>query len=599
MNKKVLKAFSTFMFLGFLVGCSNSTSSTSSESKNSSTSTKNSVISSSSTSTIVKREFKDMLEDISSGNITYHSDYFIYYYTNENSDEIIELQRFDVYAKIEEDVYDLVAYEYDTENIASYAHLEKDEDGYVVHNDININNALVTTRVKDGEGNEFLWEESVYFNMIQYLDANDFEKVNDEKYVYRNDLKELPLNIIHTAIPTSYFDIESFFVTVKDDKIQEFIFQEIESDEVYEDCMYGRTLTITFEDIDCTEIERVKPYEEKEENEALGKALESIRTKTNYTINSIGLLEDGTTKPLKETYITEKDIYQVQYSVEGEYQTGIHTYNDELYFFESIDKYLVGTKADENTTIKQFIPKFYFSQHVFKYLGEEDGYKVYSPYSSMSAVLNYIDVLSEYEADYYSPAGKIKFYVLDNELSHIEFPVFLYDTADYRAVTNRVSYLNINETEISSATWDSFVLELPGNEASMWSDPSFDFMFEFDINYVEYMNLGYIFEKCLGSANEVPYFLTSNSNFSVSGNFSNSDGAVYITLTSLKGVDHEVLDVFNQKYEELGAKHTTFKDELMSVSSYKTDKYVVEAIIIEIENYMEISFTLPIGDLLK
>ena len=81
MNKKVLKAFSTFMFLGFLVGCSNSTSSTSSESKNSSTSTKNSVISSSSTSTIVKREFKDMLEDISSGNITYHSDYFIYYYT--------------------------------------------------------------------------------------------------------------------------------------------------------------------------------------------------------------------------------------------------------------------------------------------------------------------------------------------------------------------------------------------------------------------------------------------------------------------------------------------------------------------------------------
>ena len=43
---------------------------------------------------------------------------------------------------------------------------------------------------------------------------------------------------------------------------------------------------IYFEDIDCTEIERVKPYEEKEENEALGKALESIRTKTNYIFKS-------------------------------------------------------------------------------------------------------------------------------------------------------------------------------------------------------------------------------------------------------------------------------------------------------------------------
>ena len=44
----------------------------------------------------IQKDFATMLNDISSNNITYHSDYLIYYYENTNPNQLITLQRFEI-----------------------------------------------------------------------------------------------------------------------------------------------------------------------------------------------------------------------------------------------------------------------------------------------------------------------------------------------------------------------------------------------------------------------------------------------------------------------------------------------------------------------
>ena len=75
------------------------------------------------------------------------------------------------------------------------------------------------------------------------------------------------------------------------------------------------------------------------------------------------------------------------------YCTGIHTYEDSLYSFETTQNYLLGKKLSPSTKISSYLPKFEFSEDVFELVNETVEYKVYSPYSNMSAVIDYIDVL--------------------------------------------------------------------------------------------------------------------------------------------------------------------------------------------------------------
>ncbi len=167
-----------------------------------------------------------MLEKVSNSNITYRSDYNIYYYYINTPDKVESIQRFDVVAKITEQMYDMKAFLYGEDSIASYAHLERDAEGYVTYSDININNELMTERTIDGQGKPFLWEDSVYYNLIKYLKVNDFEKVDNETYKFVGDLEDLPLSIIHTAVPLSSFDIESFTLKIKDNAVESLFFKE-------------------------------------------------------------------------------------------------------------------------------------------------------------------------------------------------------------------------------------------------------------------------------------------------------------------------------------------------------------------------------------
>lgn len=613
MNKIILKTFSTLSLL-ILCGCeltfgnvnstvtnskTSTTSSsmvstiTSTSSKVSSSSSSSSKVDSSTSSSAQPKSLDELLKELSNPNITYHSDLFIYYYELDDGQKQ-QLQHFDVVAKITEDLYDVVARHVDSNLVEAYQHLEKDGDGYVTTSDINIQNELVVTRAVDGEGDTFLWEDSVYYNLIRELDSEDFTQTKRNRYRYTGNLNETPLNILHTAIPTSYYDMDYFEIVIENNKIDSFIMQEKESDEVYKGCMYGRTLTIKFEDIGTTSIEKIKPYESKQENEPLGNALENIKKENNYTIESIGILDSGDTINFQETYITENDIVQTQHLTNGDYLTGCHTYNNELYIFETIKGYLLGTKANKNTNISSFLPTYNFSKDVFEYLGEEDGYKVYRPFQSMKAVLDYVDVLSYYGDAYYSPAGEINFFVKDNQLAKIEFPVYVYSQADPLIALNRLTYSNIGTTSISNDVWDNFVLQLPKTETS-WDAHEFNFYYS-NSEYSK-LSIGDVLYKCLGDSTLLPYFLSEDVAFNVSGNYSSSDKCVYLMLEPLNDFSTTEREYAKDILTKASFSYRKEDDGFMLIETYRKDKMKIE--IISIEDIVEIYIVLPVGNILE
>lgn len=566
MKKSILSYLSTFLLLAFVSGCNSK-----------------------------EVSFDKMLENISNSNITYRSDYSIYYYYIDGSKNIETIQRYDVVAKITEKLYDMKAYLYEDAAIASYAHLERDNEGYVSYSDISINNELVSERAIDEDGNPFLWEESVYYNLIKYLKTEDFEKIDNETYKYIGNLNDIPLSIIHTAVPLSYFDTESFTLKIKDNAIESLFFQEKESDEVYEDCMYGRTISIKFENIGTTEIKRIEPYNEVEDNNALGLALNDIKSKDNYTITSKGILEDKSEILFQETFITKNDILQIQNTNPGVYKTGCHTYNDELYIFESSDEYLLGEKAASSLKVASFIPTFNFSKDIFEFVEEnKEGYRVYKPYSTMSAVLDYVDVLNQYSEAYYSPAGDIYFFVKDNKLSKIEFPVYIYLSGDSKLATNRLIFSDFGSTTIESSVWDSFVLEKPSINVSSWDDKKYEIKIEGTKEGK--ISLGKVFEKCLGSSNGVPYFIPESSEFEVSGEYSREDKVVYISLFSEDNVNSNTINFIRKILLENDFEETESElDEGYEEHTFSKDN--IEIGVMMIDGVLDIEITLPVGNL--
>ena len=113
------------------------------------------------------------------------------------------------------------------------------------------------------------------------------------------------------------------------------------------------------------------------------------------------------------------------------------------------------------------------------------------------------------------------------------------------------------------------------------------------------MNLGSLFEKCLGDANKVPYFLPSSSNVEVSGNYSSSDKVVHVTLESLKGVDAEILRQSEKILTEAGFSKKEETEDIFTIYTYKLDNIRIEFMVIAMDNFMEIVITLPVGDLFK
>lgn len=148
-NKKIIRCL---LPIFLLVGCQNiNTSSSSSESSLSHTLT------------------QSMFEEVSENNITFKSDYLIYYYEKANAEEIKTVERYDVTAKITENSYSVRAYGYGTNQLLSSVDLTKNDQSYVVSRDINIKNELVEVLSTTSDGKAYLWDNSVYFNFLGVL----------------------------------------------------------------------------------------------------------------------------------------------------------------------------------------------------------------------------------------------------------------------------------------------------------------------------------------------------------------------------------------------------------------------------------------------
>ena len=570
MKNTTLKGLAIFMLSCSLFACDNFISSSS----NTSSSTK-------------VKTFDDMLKEISSHNITFKSDYHIYYYENGKKETTMEdLTHYEVITKMNPSAYEMVAYFSGTTTIASSNYLVEDSNGKVAEKFLNLNNEIQIVEALDADETTIDWDDSVYINQISRLKTSDFNVDENKQYVFKNDLNDIPLTLVHTAIPVSAFDLESFKVIVKDDKIDSFIFQEKEDEEIYASSghTYGRYLTVTFENIGATEITDIKPIEVSKNNEPLKNALNEMKNASNYTV-TVDLLTAAQTINVSQTKVTETDILQV---FDAEEMYGVHTYNEELYSFSVTNEKLLGVNIpdQEIATLK---PSFDFSENVFTYVSANNGYEIFKVNTSMEEVINYIDFETNYASDVYDQTNDILFYVKDNHLSHIEIPSTTYVDGNFYPITIKVSYSDLNSTIIEETVWDNFVTELTG--ATSWTE------IELSLSFPDETTMDFTFdmilELTLGNSEAIPFFLPNNLIFDVSGEVLDTEDKVQILFeTETNSLEDNLADI-NMALTEAGFEYSNPDEE--------SELYTKENISIYVTGFDEmliIEFNLPIGELI-
>lgn len=573
----------------FLISCNNVSESSnfsqdsSSEFISSSINESNSVESS---SIDLNPKLRIALEEVSVNNITFRTNYEIYYYEIGKSEEKNNLQHFDVYSKITDDAYNLNAYIYDSEYIASSIDLLKSEDGYASYTYLDRHNVVQREYSLDAQGNKYLWDNSVYFNFFAYLSSNDFEAIDENTYRYSADLTDIPLYFVHSIVPVSAFDLESMILHLEDNHITSITFQEKESDDVYIGYMYGRILNTTFDNIGTTSINQVAPYAIDENNDDLGEALNDIRSRKNYTITSIasdteGVKEDFT---MKQTQISDKDVLITTFYDGLNSYSGLHT-NDSLYTFDSIGNKLYGKLT--NQPITNYLPTFDFSKDVFRYIStDENGIKTYEAYPDMNEVIDFIDVNEYYSGMFFSSAGGIRFLIKDKKLIEINFPMYVNSESESLLISNHLIFDKFNETSIPNNTWDNFITSV---NITSWEDETLLFNF-YNHNVIEVVNPKQVFDKALVNENnkEIVMFLPNDIPFVVSGNVSNETDEVYLTLSSYEAIPANKLRDSKLLLSNAGFKYRAANDAYINGN--------IEICFIEdSEGYVSIEMVLPLG----
>lgn len=550
----------------------------------------------------IKINLDDALLSLSSNNITYHTDYDIYYYEigKENSKQSI--LRYDVIAKFDVDKYQLIAYNYGTQDIASYSNLTKDEEGYVIAQEIGIRNNIITSRVVDGNDNEFQWSDSVYINSLGNFTSADFSLKNHGKsYVYNGNVTDDKImNIVHGAIPTSYFDASSFELFVDKGKISKLVIKEVESDEVYENCMYGRSLSITFSDIGTTTVDEVSKYPESADNDDLGTAITEMRGLKNYTIN-IDSITNGQVQQIAKKLITEKDVVMASYNNGKTSYSGFHTHENELYTFQNVDNYLYGTKY-KSDSFRLMMPTYIFSEDIFRYDGiNEEGYKCYSLDPSMSDALNYVDFASGYSETYYPSESRITFFVKDARLHYITFPTCSFIDGKVVVSTYKITYDSFNSTVIEENFFDSFSLEIPSSDLNWNSNLlKVDFSFSDEDNDYKLLLIDDIFKATIGENYNIPYFLPTQYVYeNITGNYSSEDNCVNFSLSTSNVITDDEYSAIENALEDSGFEGSGLMiDVTMSIAMFSRDDIEI-AIIFDTEgNLTMFDFTLPVGNIL-
>lgn len=540
---------------------------------------------------------QEMLDLLNTSNITYNTDYQIYYYEINNKDSLEYVQRFDVVSKFVEGLYSIEAY-IDNENVKVVSdHYEKDDKGFVVYSSVNIKNELEVNRAKDGDGSLIAWNDSVYINQLGKLKVDDFVCSSEGVYTYK--LSELGSNLVesifHAAVPTSFCDLESFSLKVENNEIVSFTFQEIESSEVYENCMYGRKSVMSVSNVGSTELIKNSNYAESEDNIELSNALNKMRSLTNYSI-SVSNIVDNQTQLLSRSFITENDIVREEFNNGKTYMSGVHTYNNKVYTFEPYaDTYLLGTES--NISISSLFPKFDFSPYVFKYNGEDsNGYKKYSAYNLMNAVLESVELV-DVTSNYYNVEGTIDFFVKDGTLSRIEYPTYIFKDSKPIIVTQVISYSDLNKTEIGNNLWDNFITDFSElGDLVGWDDPRLIIDFTLIDGSNQKMTPNEIFKKALGEDNQIPFFINPSSLYEIDGSASNEDKVVSVEMVSIGG-QKESIDNYGQTLISNGfnlSQEESIPEENLYSSSYTKDSITIHLMFMEDSIFILIE--LPLGD---
>lgn len=542
------------------------------------------------------------LLELSSSNITYHTDYDIYYYEIGNASSQESILHYDVIVKFDTDRYQLIAYNYGTKDIASYSNLTKDDEGYVVSQEIGIGNVVVESRVVDGNNNKFKWSDSVYINSLGNFTSADFSLSDDgQSYLYNGNVTDDKImNVVHGAIPTSYFDTGSVELFAEEGKISKIVIKEVESDEVYENCMYGRSLSLTFSDIGTTKVDVVTKYPESEDNDDLGIAITEMSGLNNYTINIDIIINDQVQKVSKKL-ITEKDVVIASYDNEEISYSGFHTYEDELYTFQNIDNILYGTKYMSNS-FRLLKPSYFFSKDIFKYDGvNEEGYKCYSLDPSMSEVLNYVDFASGYSETYYPSDTRITFFVKDAHLHYITFPTYSFIDGEVVVATFKITYDNFNTTVIEDNFFDNFILNIPSTDLN-WSSNLLkaDFSFSDDDNDHKMLLIEDIFKASIGENYNIPYFLPTQYIYEdITGNYSSKDNCVYLSLATSNVITNNEYSAIEKALEEAGFEGDgLMQDGTMSMNMFYRDDIEISVLFDTKDKVTIIDFTLPVGNIL-
>lgn len=523
-------------------------------------------------------KLENVLKELSNSKITLRSDYEIYSYAKENKDNTYQiLQRFDVVAKFVPDLYEMKAYVYGDDLIASFAHYEKDEEGFIRSGVINENNFVKYSYALDGNGERIPFDDSVYTNQIGKFNVKDFKSQGNEEYYYTGDLTKLPLTLLHAAIPTSEFNIESFKIVLKNGIFDSFVFQEVEDDTVFIETTketYGRKLTIKAYDIGITEITSITPYADSPDNDPLKNAIKFIKSSRNYTINAYADFENGTSKLLSNVYITENDVIRLDLipNSNDKFIMGYHTVNNMVFMVNEENGILYGTKMNDGYRIESVIPKFLFSEDIFTYIGEENNVKSYKAQQNMNIILDKVDFMVGYSESYYSPAGDIIFKVKDNKLYEINFPTYITEGNQPVLVNYRLSYSNYDITSIDENTWKTFTTDEPIKPVfDSWDDIVLTFE-DKEGNITDKTALEIINEVLKDNADNLPYFMQSTVQIEDGyANYANNNKNIIFGFAIVE-YSNNLLGYIKRQLTNIGYECEEIKDNELHLFEYSYDE---------------------------
>jgi len=461
-----------------------------------------------------KKSISEILESYYSSSITLHSDVLFYYYYNSDPDNKITLQNYDVYAKYTENRFEFVSYIKGADYIYSSFYLQKEETGVVTYKSLNLNNEVVSQIAFNSDNSPLSWEDSIYRNdLMTYISADDLTLYDGNTYkLTKENASEWLEDVAASATDTSNLSadlIEGGYFTFEDDSMTLTI-QEIESDEVYENCMYGRTITIKFENVGSTVIDDFKPLKEKEENEPLTKAIDKMKEATNYSYSLKGVVNNKE-YDFEETQVFNNDIYTKSLNVENNsyIYEGYHTYSGLLYSFSTDDpNSMIGVRTD--LTISDVKPSFNFSSALFNYVEtDENGIKRYDIYE-YPTVIDYITTNSSLSGSYSNANGDpISFYVnSNNSIDRIEIPANIVEISSSGEMTATYGYYKLTYSNIGTTTdtsvFSKFIIDDDVPEITSWDSAALNFT---STTKKEYTNPSDVFLALLGSKTAIPYFL--------------------------------------------------------------------------------------------